>query len=189
MTAVEIIDIANMQRGDKPAKQSAKDKMLQNILDRYPCRIETKGGTREFNPRTIWITSNRHVREWYKKESWLMGGRYKSIMRRIWVYYWMRLKSHVPNTMRLGNETFSFRYAGQPRLCHRCGREGHLVADCDEDKCSKCMGLRHLAQDCTSGIKCNVCGEEANPSTELVQPPLSQRHSPRSLGFQEAGQL
>ncbi|CAH1268482.1 ZCCHC3 [Branchiostoma lanceolatum] len=70
--------------------------------------------------------------------------------------YRMRLKSHVPNTMRLGNETFSFRYAGQPRLCHRCGREGHQVADCDEDKCSKCMGLGHLAQDCTSGIKCNI---------------------------------
>ncbi|CAH1233532.1 ZCCHC3 [Branchiostoma lanceolatum] len=64
--------------------------------------------------------------------------------------------------MRLGNETFSFRYAGQPRLCHRCGREGHLVADCDEDKCSKCMGLDHLAQDCTSSIKCNVCGEEGH---------------------------
>ncbi|CAH1276930.1 ZCCHC3 [Branchiostoma lanceolatum] len=73
--------------------------------------------------------------------------------------YRIRLKSHVPNTMRLGNETFSFRYAGQPRVCHRCGREGHLVVDCDEDKCSKCMGLGHLAQDCTSGIKCNVCGE------------------------------
>ncbi|CAH1233540.1 ZCCHC3 [Branchiostoma lanceolatum] len=74
--------------------------------------------------------------------------------------YRIRLKSHVHNTMRLGDETFSFRYAGQPRLCHRCGREGHLFADCDEDKCSKCMGLCHLAQDCTSGIKCNVCGEE-----------------------------
>ncbi|KAI8493076.1 hypothetical protein Bbelb_290800 [Branchiostoma belcheri] len=32
------------------------------------------------------------------------------------------------------------------------------------------------------------CDRKAN-STKLNQPPLSQRHSPRSLGFQEAGQL
>ncbi|CAH1239158.1 Hypp5736 [Branchiostoma lanceolatum] len=58
--------------GDVPIK------MLQNILDRYPCRVETKGVTREFNPRTIRITSNRHVREWYSDELWLRDNLYES---------------------------------------------------------------------------------------------------------------
>lgn len=34
-------------------------------LDRYPCRIEIKGGAVDFQAEKIWITSNLHPEEWY----------------------------------------------------------------------------------------------------------------------------
>ncbi|KAI8521377.1 hypothetical protein Bbelb_011310 [Branchiostoma belcheri] len=54
----------------------------------------------------------------------------------------------------------TFSYLGQPKLCHKCGGEGHFVASCVVQKCSKCFELGHLARDCTRSIKCNVCGGE-----------------------------
>lgn len=41
---------------------------LLRICDRYPLRVETKGGTREFVAKTIHITSNRSPCEWYSDE-------------------------------------------------------------------------------------------------------------------------
>lgn len=34
-------------------------------LDRYPCRVETKGSSRILNGTSFYITSNLHPREWY----------------------------------------------------------------------------------------------------------------------------
>lgn len=38
---------------------------LLRLLDEYPLRVETKGGSRKFVARTIWITSNSPPTEWY----------------------------------------------------------------------------------------------------------------------------
>lgn len=38
---------------------------LLNILDRYECVVQTKGGHVQFVPRRIFITSNHHPRDWY----------------------------------------------------------------------------------------------------------------------------
>lgn len=38
---------------------------LLQLLDRYPLRVETKGGSMEFVSKRIFITSNKHPRDWY----------------------------------------------------------------------------------------------------------------------------
>lgn len=42
--------------------------MLLNLLDRYPLKVEFKGGMTEFNSGEIWITSNRWPFDWYQQE-------------------------------------------------------------------------------------------------------------------------
>ena len=43
---------------------------LLRLLDRTPCTVEIKGGTVNFAPRNIYITSNKHPIEWYVKHEW-----------------------------------------------------------------------------------------------------------------------
>lgn len=38
---------------------------LLRWLDRYPVRVEVKGGSRPLNAEKIWITSNVEPRYWY----------------------------------------------------------------------------------------------------------------------------
>lgn len=40
--------------------------MLLTLLDRYECPVQYKGGTVEFAPRRIVITSPKHPRDWYE---------------------------------------------------------------------------------------------------------------------------
>ncbi|KAI8521372.1 zinc finger protein [Branchiostoma belcheri] len=76
--------------------------------------------------------------------------------------YKMKISSHIPNSIRLGDEIITFKYVGQPKVCHKCGGQGHVVADCVARKCSKCFEIGHLVRDCENNIKCNVCGEEGH---------------------------
>lgn len=41
---------------------------LLNICDRYPCKVETKGGQVNFAAKKIFITSNVHWTSWYTNE-------------------------------------------------------------------------------------------------------------------------
>ena len=38
---------------------------MLRLLDRYECRVEYKGGSCQFSPRKIVITSTKHPRDWY----------------------------------------------------------------------------------------------------------------------------
>jgi hypothetical protein len=40
--------------------------LLCRMCDRYPLRVNTKGGTTNFYPRRIWITSNQDPRDWWR---------------------------------------------------------------------------------------------------------------------------
>lgn len=53
---------------------------MLRLLDRYPLQLETKGGQVEFNSKRIWITSNKHPREWYKD---ITPEKYAALERRI----------------------------------------------------------------------------------------------------------
>lgn len=39
---------------------------LLQLIDRYPFKVEIKGGKLEFNSPNIYLTSNQHPKEWYK---------------------------------------------------------------------------------------------------------------------------
>lgn len=43
-------------------------RFLLRLLDKYPIRVEVKGGHTPWNPEIIFITSNRDVMEWYGGE-------------------------------------------------------------------------------------------------------------------------
>lgn len=51
---------------DEFRHQVKYDTMLK-LLDRYPWKIEFKGGNREFNSSTLVITTNIHPKDWYPK--------------------------------------------------------------------------------------------------------------------------
>lgn len=55
--------------------------MLLSLLDRYDCRVQTKGGTTEFNALRIAITSPVHPKFWYKTLE--DGDRYDQLERRV----------------------------------------------------------------------------------------------------------
>lgn len=46
---------------------------LLRLLDRYPIRVETKGGTTQFLAKTIIFTSNQHPSKWYDAEKTHQG--------------------------------------------------------------------------------------------------------------------
>lgn len=55
---------------------------LLRVCDRYPCKVPVKGSFVEFVARNVYITSNRHVWEWYKFEGFIPG----AVLRRIEIY-------------------------------------------------------------------------------------------------------
>ena len=55
---------------------------LLRLLDRYPLRVEYKGGFHEFNSKTIFITSNVHPLDWYKGD-WYQAEQKQALTRRI----------------------------------------------------------------------------------------------------------
>lgn len=55
---------------------------LLKLFDRYPYRVETKGGSEIFNSRRIYVTSNVSYESWYKGE-WYKEMQKEAIRRRI----------------------------------------------------------------------------------------------------------
>lgn len=41
---------------------------MLRLMDRYPLKVQNKGGQVEFNPKRLWITSNKGPDSWYRKE-------------------------------------------------------------------------------------------------------------------------
>lgn len=60
----------------------ACDELLR-VCDRYPCKVPVKGAFVEFVAKNIYITSNRHVWEWYHFEAFDPS----TILRRVNVYF------------------------------------------------------------------------------------------------------
>lgn len=61
------------------------DEMLR-IMDRYPHKVETKGGYKEFLSKQLIITSNLHPCEWYNTK-WYNHRKQEAFERRIDLMY------------------------------------------------------------------------------------------------------
>lgn len=61
--------------------------LFLRLADRYPLSVEVKGGTREFVPHSIIITSNRRPEEWYSQEKF--GHLLQALYRRISLFMWL----------------------------------------------------------------------------------------------------
>ena len=47
---------------------------------------------------------------------------------------------------------------GDLRLCNNCYKQGHIAADCTNDKeCNNCRKTGHLARECLNEPICNMC--------------------------------
>nr|AXL64564.1 replication associated protein [Duck associated cyclovirus 1]AXL64566.1 replication associated protein [Duck associated cyclovirus 1] len=66
------------------------------IADRYPCRVEVKGGFAEFTSKRIIITSNQAPSQWWRGE-WFKGEQLKALTRRLDVVCFYSAHSGLPH--------------------------------------------------------------------------------------------
>ncbi|MBN3288627.1 ZCHC3 protein, partial [Polyodon spathula] len=81
----------------------------------------------------------------------------------VWKYF-IRLNinegklMHIRPDLTIGAVRGTLYYRGQPKVCFKCNREGHLAAECVEVVCKNCQETGHLSRDCPRGVICNLCG-------------------------------
>jgi len=90
----EVVIFDELRNGDIPFTT------ILRLLDRYPCRVETKGGSRQFRPKTIYVTSQNPPEEFVPHDEAA-----KQLMRRIDTIIVFNedgyLRHFSPNTPRL----------------------------------------------------------------------------------------
>nr|XP_006012776.1 PREDICTED: zinc finger CCHC domain-containing protein 3-like [Latimeria chalumnae] len=64
---------------------------------------------------------------------------------------------HLPNSILIGGDRGFLFYAGQPKVCFKCGSKRHMSMDCNNVTCNKCGKQGHSATDCQDNIVCNLC--------------------------------
>uniref|UniRef100_A0A096MCV6 CCHC-type domain-containing protein n=1 Tax=Poecilia formosa TaxID=48698 RepID=A0A096MCV6_POEFO len=69
---------------------------------------------------------------------------------------------HLPPVIQLGAIRGHVFYPGQPKICHRCGSQQHLLAECHNIHCRNCDSKEHLTKNCPDPVKCNLCGESGH---------------------------
>ena len=96
---------------------------------------------------------------------------------------------HLPSTIQLGPIRGHVFYAGQPKICRKCGSLSHLAANCNATTCRNCKSTAHNTKDCNQPMRCNLCGSTThtfrgfpqsyanrtrlnNPSSDHPNPPL-----------------
>lgn len=61
---------------------------------------------------------------------------------------------------------------GDLRLCNNCYKQGHIAADCKNEKaCNNCWKTGHLARDCPNDPICNMCNVSGH-SLDSAQKPI-----------------
>uniref|UniRef100_A0A8C5QDP4 CCHC-type domain-containing protein n=1 Tax=Leptobrachium leishanense TaxID=445787 RepID=A0A8C5QDP4_9ANUR len=65
---------------------------------------------------------------------------------------------HLPTSFFIGADRVTCFYAGQPRVCFKCGSPRHFSNACEVLRCTLCGAVGHLRDRC-GHIRCNLCGE------------------------------
>lgn len=79
---------------------------LLRLFDRYPLRVETKGGTQEFISREIYVTSNRQIKDWYNYEELKVDIR--ALYRRVTSYKVMREGGELFDVIMTGDNKINY---------------------------------------------------------------------------------
>uniref|UniRef100_A0A3P9PUJ8 CCHC-type domain-containing protein n=1 Tax=Poecilia reticulata TaxID=8081 RepID=A0A3P9PUJ8_POERE len=69
---------------------------------------------------------------------------------------------HLPPVIQLGTIRGHVFYPGQPKVCHRCGSQQHLLVECQSTHCKNCKNYGHLTKNCPYPVNCNLCGERGH---------------------------
>ena len=59
----------------------------------------------------------------------------------------MLLLKTIPSSVCISGKATSITHAGQPKMCHKCGDEGHLTTGCKNPRCYNCESPEHRAAD------------------------------------------
>ncbi|XP_059585164.1 zinc finger CCHC domain-containing protein 3-like [Alligator mississippiensis] len=89
---------------------------------------------------------------------------------------------HLASAVQIGPCRGYVVYHDQPKLCNRCGQEGHLAAFCRLTVCYRCRGLGHTAQFCKESLLCQGCGQEGHTQQTC---PSSYANRVRMAGSRE----
>uniref|UniRef100_A0A8C5QS99 CCHC-type domain-containing protein n=1 Tax=Leptobrachium leishanense TaxID=445787 RepID=A0A8C5QS99_9ANUR len=65
---------------------------------------------------------------------------------------------HLPTSFFIGADRVTCFYAGQPRVCFKCGSPRHFSNACEVLRCTLCGAVGHLRDRC-GHIRCNLCRE------------------------------
>nr|WDE18001.1 rep [Porcine circovirus 4] len=79
---------------------------LLRLMDRYPLRVETKGGSIEFLAKTMWITSNKQIKDWYDYVELKVDIR--ALYRRVTTYQVMREDGQLYDIQMTGDNKINY---------------------------------------------------------------------------------
>nr|XP_032837388.1 zinc finger CCHC domain-containing protein 3-like [Petromyzon marinus] len=69
---------------------------------------------------------------------------------------------HIPSALNIGGNKGYVVYAGQSKLCRRCGGRGHLAAACKARICYRCKSPDYTVEECGEPVRCNLCGSRGH---------------------------
>uniref|UniRef100_A0A8C5PLN4 CCHC-type domain-containing protein n=1 Tax=Leptobrachium leishanense TaxID=445787 RepID=A0A8C5PLN4_9ANUR len=84
---------------------------------------------------------------------WTGGWTLTLQLREIW-----GVAQHLPTSFFIGADRVICFYAGQPRVCFKCGSPRHFSNACEVLRCTLCGAVGHLRDRC-GHIRCNLCRE------------------------------
>nr|UTS94177.1 replication-associated protein [Porcine circovirus 4] len=79
---------------------------LLRLMDRYPLHVETKGGSIEFVAKTMWITSNKQIKDWYDYVELKVDIR--ALYRRVTTYQVMREDGQLYDIQMTGDNKINY---------------------------------------------------------------------------------
>ena len=72
----------------------------------------------------------------------------------------MQVNKIIPSSLYIAGGQLRIWYPTQPKMCHWCCAEDHLVKECRSVRCFNCETPGHMSDECPSPPLCSICLEE-----------------------------